>query len=113
MDPKLLSRSLLIFSFVVFGACVAGFGQTAEDSALIRRLADTILTDGKTYGNLRTLTKTVGARLSGSAGYYKAEKWGQAAMTEAVADKVWLQECMVPHWVRGGKDSAAFSGCRN
>lgn len=89
-------------------AAAAAFGQTTEDSALIRRLADTILTDGKTYGNLKGLTKTVGARLSGSAGYYKAEKWGQAALQDAVADKVWLQECMVPHWVRGGKDSASF-----
>jgi len=108
MHPKLLNRSLLIFLLVV-GAAGAVVGQTAEDSGLIRRLADTILTDGRTYGNLRVLTKTVGARLSGSAGYYKAEKWGQAALTEAVADKVWLQECMVPHWVRGGKDSASFS----
>jgi len=111
MGPKLLSRSLLIFYFV--SAAVAAVGQTAEDSALIRRLADTILTDNKTYGDLRTLTKTVGARLSGSAGYYKAEKWGQAALGEAQADKVWLQECMVPHWTRGGKDSASFSYSSN
>jgi carboxypeptidase Q len=107
MNPKLLSRSLIIFFLVI----VAGnaVGQTAEDSALIRRLADTILTDGRAYGNLRVLTKTVGMRLSGSAGYYKAEKWGMAALNEAAAEKVWWQECMVPHWVRGGKDSASFS----
>ncbi len=84
------------------------WGPTAEDSLLIRRIADTVLTDGRTYGDLRLLTKTVGARLSGSAGYYKAEKWGQQMLTEAKADKVWLQECMVPHWVRGGKDTASF-----
>jgi hypothetical protein len=83
-------------------------GSMAEDSALIRRLADTILTDSRAYGNLRTLTKTVGGRLSGSPGFYKAEKWGQAALTAARADRVWMQECMVPHWVRGGKDSANF-----
>jgi carboxypeptidase Q len=87
---------------------IRAFGQTAEDSALIRRLADTILTDGKTYGNLKVLTKTVGARLSGSAGFYKGEKWGQNALQDAMADKVRLQECMVPHWVRGGKDEAAW-----
>ena len=85
-------------------------GATADDSLLIRRLADTILTDGKTYGNLHLLTKTVGPRLSGSAGYYKAEKWGQQVLQEASADKVWLQECMVPHWVRGGKDEASWVG---
>jgi hypothetical protein len=83
--------------------------QTTEDSVLIRHLADTILTDGKTYNDLKFLTKGVGARLSGSAGYYKAEQWGQKALEDAKAEKVWLQECMVPHWVRGGKDSAAFN----
>ena len=77
---------------------------------MIRRIADTILTDGKAYGNLKVLTKQVGARLSGSAGFYKGEKWGQAALEDAGADKVWLQECMVPHWVRGGKDEASYSG---
>lgn len=85
-----------------------GYGQMGDDSAMIRRLADTILTDGKTYGNLKVLTKKVGARLSGSPGFYKGEKWGQAALEDAGADKVWLQECMVPHWVRGGKDEAEF-----
>src|SRR5579872_6656952 len=104
MAPKLLTFSLLFFLL----ARVSGFAQTAEDSVLIRRLADTVLTDGKTYGNLAVLTKKVGARLSGSAGYYKAEAWGQAALTDAQADKVWLQECMVPHWVRGGEDKASY-----
>ncbi|HEY4334415.1 MAG TPA: peptidase M28 family protein, partial [Puia sp.] len=93
--------------FVSAAATVSA--QTAEDSALIHRLADTILSDNSTYGNLRALTKKVGQRLSGSAGYYKAEKWGQAALQDAKAEKVWLQECMVPHWVRGGKDTASYT----
>jgi len=96
--------------FLLVSTAAAAIGQSTEDSTLIRRLADTILTDGKTYGNLRNLTKGVGQRLSGSAGYYKAEKWGQAALQDALAEKVWLQECMVPHWVRGGKDTARFTG---
>jgi hypothetical protein len=29
-------------------------------------------------------------------------------LQEAGADKVYLQECNVPHWVRGGKDEAKF-----
>src|SRR6185503_14909321 len=35
-----------------------------------------------------------------------AENWGILLMSESGADKSWLQECMVPHWVRGGKDQA-------
>jgi hypothetical protein len=79
-----------------------------SDSAFLRKLADIVLTDGRAYEDLRVLTKQVGARLSGSPGYYKAEKWGAKAMQDAGADKVWMQECMVPHWVRGGRDSASF-----
>src|SRR5260221_1163786 len=108
MHPKLLKSNLLLFFLVIMA--LSGFGQTGGDSLLIRRLADTILTDGRAYSNLRLLTKTVGARLSGSAGYYKAESWGQQVLQEASADKVWLQECMVPHWVRGGKDSVSWIG---
>lgn len=108
MYLKLLTAGLLLFLLVT----IDGFGQApavgAADSALIRRLADTILTDGSAWANLRTLTKKVGARLSGSPGFYKAEKWGQAALNDALADKVWLQECMVPHWIRGGKDVASW-----
>ncbi len=77
-----------------------------EDSLFIRRIADQILLTGKAYDDLRTLTKTVGPRLSGSPGMYKAEAWGLKAMQEAGADKAWLQQCMVPHWIRGGKDEA-------
>ena len=134
MDRKLLAGGLLLFFLVGGRAVFAQNGPSAEgaesskvsatwmdregpgvgfsatdDSILIRQLADVILTDGKTYGNLRALTKGVGARLSGSAGFYKAEVWGQHALQDAQADKVWLQECMVPHWIRGGKDSASWS----
>lgn len=109
MGLNLLRGSLLLFSLAGF---TRALGQTADDSALIRRLADTILTDGKTYTNLTLLTKHVGARLSGSPGFYKAEKWGQAALRDAQAENVRLQECMVPHWVRGGTDEASFSSKR-
>jgi hypothetical protein len=62
-------------------APVAGIDE--DDAAFLRRLADIVLTDGQAYENLRVLTKKVGARLSGSPGYYKAEKWGMKALQEA------------------------------
>ncbi|MEI2737158.1 MAG: hypothetical protein V9F01_00065 [Chitinophagaceae bacterium] len=46
----------------------------------------------------------MGARLAGSAGMVKAEQWGLKTMKESGAQQAWLQECMVPHWIRGGKD---------
>lgn len=77
-----------------------------EDSLQLKRIADEILTNGKAYDNLRYLTKQIGGRLAGSPGMVKAEQWGLKMMQESGADKAWLQECLVPHWVRGGKDQA-------
>jgi carboxypeptidase Q len=90
-----------------------------DDSLMIRRIADEALVNGKAYNNLRYLTKQIGARLSGSPQMVKAEQWGLKVLKESGADKAWLQECMVPHWVRGGQDRAearyntAVAGAKN
>jgi len=73
---------------------------------MIRKIADEILTNGKAYDNLHYLTKKIGGRLAGSPQMYLAEQWGLNLMQGSGADKWWLQECMVPHWVRGGEDKA-------
>lgn len=75
-----------------------------DDSVFIRRLADEILENGKAYDDLRYLTKKIGGRLAGSPQMVKAEQWGLKRFQSLSPDKAWLQECMVPHWVRGGKD---------
>ena len=93
---------LLLFAFTV----QISFAQT-EDSIFIKRISDEILTNGKAYENLRHLTKKIGTRLAGSPGMVKSEQWGLKVMQESGADKAWMQECMVPHWVRGGKDIAS------
>src|SRR5690349_5747505 len=83
-----------------------GFAQK-EDSIMIKKISDEILVNGKAYDHLRYLTKQIGGRLAGSPGMVKAEKWGLNAMQQSGADKAWMQECMVPHWIRGGKDTAS------
>jgi hypothetical protein len=108
------------FVFIVFAFLFTakGFSQS-EDSTMIKKISDEILTNGRAYDNLRHLTKQIGARLSGSPQMVKAEKWGVQVMNDWGADKAWLQECMVPHWVRGGKEKAvvfyngAVTGARN
>ncbi|MBD0376511.1 MAG: M20/M25/M40 family metallo-hydrolase [Flavisolibacter sp.] len=77
-----------------------------DDSLFIRRMADEILLHSRAYENLRVLTKQIGGRLSGSPQMVKAELWGLSAMKDAGADTAWWQECVVPHWVRGGQDRA-------
>jgi carboxypeptidase Q len=105
-----MMRLLLTTTLVLFS--MAGFTQN-KDSVFIRRLADEILINGKAYSDLHELTKTIGARLSGSPSYYKAEIWGQQALRQAGADKIYLQECLVPHWIRGGRDSAVYTTLEN
>ncbi len=96
-------RLLFTVCFILFSCSL--FAQT-DDSLLIRKIADDVLMNGTAYSNLHTLTKKVGGRLTGSPQMYKAEEWGQNALKDAGADKVFLQECNVPRWVRGGKDEA-------
>ena len=80
-----------------------------NDSLFIKKISDHILRQGNAYQDLRVLCKTIGARLAGSPQMYKAETWGVKTLMSAGADEVYLQECMVPRWVRGGKDMAIAS----
>jgi len=94
----------LALSFLAFFTSFTVFAQ--DDSLVIRRLADEILSHSKAYDNLRDLTKNIGGRLTASPQFYKAEQWGLKVLQQNGAEKTWLQECMVPHWVRGGRDEA-------
>ena len=98
-----MGKMLLILLFSIAGT--AAFGQK-EDSIQIKKISDEILMNGKAYDNLRHLTKQIGGRLAGSPGMVKSELWGLKVMQESGAGKAWMQDCMVPHWVRGGKDEA-------
>ena len=95
-----ITVTLLLISVIVF--------SQVDDSAMIKKISDEILLNGKAYANLHTLCKSVGQRLSGSPGMYKGEAWGLQTLKDAGAEKVYLQECMVPHWVRGAKEEAGF-----
>ncbi|MEJ7914242.1 MAG: M20/M25/M40 family metallo-hydrolase, partial [Chitinophagaceae bacterium] len=77
-----------------------------EDSAFISKISNEILLNSQAYNNLRVLTKTIGGRLAGSPQMVKAEQWGLAALKAAGSPDAYMQECMVPHWIRGGKDVA-------
>ncbi len=92
---------------LLFLAPVATFAQNfTGDSLFIHKIAVAVLSSDASYYNLHYLTKNIGGRLAGSPQMVKAEQWGAKAMQEAGAKTVTLQECAVPHWVRGGKDTA-------
>lgn len=78
----------------------------AQDSLTIRKIYDEALISGKAYENLHYLCKNIGGRLSGSANAQKAVEWSKKLMESYGFDKVYLQEVMVPHWIRGEKETA-------
>ncbi len=82
-------------------ACLGMHHAYAQDSLQMRKISDEILMHGTCYENLKVLCKTVGHRISGSPEAAKAVTWGEKAMKEAGADKVWLQAADVPYWYRG------------
>lgn len=96
-----------MFSALLLCGALAASAQK-EDSIMIRTIADEILENGRAYENLRVLCKTVGGRVAGSPQMLKAESWGVKTLQQSGADKVWLQECKVPHWVRGAKEDVYF-----
>jgi carboxypeptidase Q len=105
MRKLILSGASLLASFFAIAQ--------KDDSVMIRKIADEILLRGTAYQHLFDLTKKIGPRLAGSSGMVKAEKWGKQVMELNKAENVWLQECMVPHWVRGGKDEATAASIKS
>src|SRR5579862_1315370 len=101
------------FLFGSFLFLFSGLVGAQTDSAYISKISDEIFRHSTAYSNLHTLTKTIGPRLSGSPQTYTAEKWGQDALKQAGADRVYLQKAMIPHWVRGGRDQAALISGKN
>lgn len=88
---------LRLLAIAVFTA----YTSSAQDSLMFRKISDEIMLHGTSYENLRVLCKTIGHRISGSPAAAKAVTWGEQAMKDAGADKVWLQPADVPYWCRG------------
>ncbi len=97
-----MKKILPLVSFLMM-ILFQGQGQSA-DSLMIKKISDEIFMNGTAYSNLKYLCKKVGPRLSGSSGAALAVEQTARMLREAGADTVFLQPCMVPHWVRGDKE---------
>ncbi|KAA9325997.1 M20/M25/M40 family metallo-hydrolase [Adhaeribacter soli] len=97
-----------IFSKILAGLLVAGTALVAEaqqtDSLIIRKLYSEALSNRSSYEQLRHLSTRIGGRLSGSVQAAQAVNWSKAEMEKLGLDRVYVQEVMVPHWVRGEKE---------
>lgn len=79
------------------------FAQTKDEQTL-KEIYKSSLTNAKCYPWLEHLSNTIGSRLSGSIGAEKAVLYAKNQMETLGLDKVYLQEVMVPKWVRGEKE---------
>lgn len=81
------------------------FAQSNEEET-IRKIYSSSLTNSKCYAWLDHLSNKIGGRLSGSANAEKAVQYTKTQLETLGLDKVYLQEVMVPKWVRGEKETA-------
>lgn len=103
-----LKNTFWVILIVTIGFTAISLTPDTEqtDAEMFKKIFTEALTNGKSYSNLDYLTNKIGGRLSGSINALKAVEWAFKAMKEAGADSVYLQECMVPHWIRGEKETA-------
>ncbi len=98
----------LLFVVIIFLSSLNVFSQS--DSVMLRKIFNEIMINGKGYDQLNYLCKNIGHRLSGSPQAERAVQWAKAEMENAGFDNVWLQEVMVPHWIRGQKEYGEIVG---
>jgi hypothetical protein len=80
--------------------------NSQDDKEIIKRIFDNSMSKSKSYELLDHLSNEIGGRLSGSLNAERAVKWGKNELSKRGFDRVWLQEVMVPKWVRGPKEFA-------
>lgn len=101
----------ILFRVIWFWIITFCIGR-AQDGSLdqykidIRNIYNVALTKGNSYEWLDHLSNRIGGRLSGSLGAQLAIEWAEYELREVGADKVWLQDVMVPKWVRGNYEYA-------
>jgi hypothetical protein len=98
-----MKKSVIIGAFFLSGMSV--LAQTSDEK-MLKDIYNLSLTNGKCYSWLEHLSNKIGSRLSGSENAEKAVQYTKAQLETLGLDKVYLQEVMVPKWVRGEKETA-------
>tara|TARA_B100001093_G_scaffold112635_1_gene104978 strand:- start:7583 stop:8959 length:1377 start_codon:yes stop_codon:yes gene_type:complete len=93
-----------IVFFIFLFISVNSFSQS--DKQVIKKIFDSSLSESISYELLDYLSNEIGGRLSGSLNAEKAVKWGKKELENIGFDRVWLQNVLVPKWVRGPKEFA-------
>jgi len=102
----------LYFFFTLSPSTSAQTKDHDADAKFIDQIYDHGLTDSRCYAWLEYLSLHIGHRLSGSTSAAKAVNWTKSMLDTLGLDSVWLQPCMVPHWVRGEAEQVRVVGSK-
>lgn len=103
-----MQRKVLPFILLALTSSLTLQSQQS-DSLLIHSIYQEALGNGACYENLRTLTKDIGHRLSGSVQAAQAISWGMERMNFYGAGEAFIMPIVVPRWTRGDEaKSSAF-----
>ncbi|KIX20306.1 peptidase M28 [Flavobacterium sp. 316] len=95
---KKITLLLLLCSLAIYGQ--------SEDEVMLKNIYESTLTNSKCYDWLDYLSNTIGSRLSGSKSADEAVNYTKLELEKLGLDRVYLQEVIVPKWVRGEKERA-------
>ncbi len=104
-----MKKTLLLLWILFFGYPVYSQKNFVRDSSAIAGFYSEILTNGKSYEDLRFLCKSIGHRLAGSEGAAKAINWGFETLEACNPDTVFLMPVEVPHWTRGMDEGGYYT----
>jgi hypothetical protein len=104
------SMRKLLFPLLLFTTV---FQAQEKDVQMLSEIYKTALTNSKCYSWLDDLSNKIGHRLSGSVGAEKGVVYTKQQLEALGLDKVFLQEVMVPKWVRGEKETAYIIDQKN
>ena len=79
-------------------------GSKDPDAIFIKNLFDRALSQDVSYNWVYHLSEKIGGRLAGSKQAEMAVDYTKSMLDTIGCSKVWLQDCMVPVWNRGGKE---------
>ncbi|MGC4042095.1 MAG: M20/M25/M40 family metallo-hydrolase [Flavobacterium sp.] len=84
-----------------------------KDQQVLKDIYDFTLTKSTCYSWLDYLSNQIGARMSGSVSAEKGVNYTKEQLEKLGLDRVFLQEVMVPKWVRGEKETAYILDGKN
>lgn len=99
----MLKTPTLIFCLLIY---VLPASSQETDSTVIKKIYSEALSNGKAYAWLDHLSNSIGGRLSGSPESIKAVSFVEEELNDVNPDRIFKQEIMVPHWIRGNKETA-------